>query len=96
MKKLLPILLILLLIASCFVFTACGEDQEEQKETVYHSVRIGGTSVIYQVEDGKTVAEYMTNIQKQHGYTTVKDDDRFIWDIYKDKVYTDMTIYPLT
>ena len=98
MKKCLCLILVAILLCSVVMLVACNDETEP---TEYHTIKIicnANVTKTIKVKDGEVIGDFTktTNLSDKFvarwSYYT---DSTFTkeWDLFRDKVYTDMTLY---
>ncbi len=96
-KQLLAIIMIIIALASVVLLASCGDENnpEQQPKPVYSVALMGvhyGLISTIKVTEGDTIASQLNSSLKRYAWYTSKYGD-IEWNIYKDVVTCDMTLF---
>lgn len=104
MKKSLCILLVLVLLCTPILLVACNNDVDDDSPVAVEmhtvTIRIKGIDLYeFEVEDGGIIGDFTTYTENSlstfvanyYYYTDMNCTKE--WDLFRDRVYTDMTLY---
>ena len=98
MKRFLIIVIITITLFCCLALIACNKKEEASVESVKFTVTVifenpvGTIKNNYEVKDGDVLAPFLNDKQKAYSYYTSRNGT-IEWNIYKDIITGDMTLY---
>lgn len=98
MKKIFMLSIVFVLFLCLFVVAACNEKEEEAADPAKYTVTviienpISDIKKTYEVAEGETLASHLNGKQKGYSYYTSRTGT-IEWNIYKDEITCDMTLY---
>lgn len=105
MKKSLCILLVLVLLCTPILLVACDNDVDDDSPVAVEmhkvTIKVKGINQVveFEVEDGGIIGDFTTYTENTL-FTLVSDYYYYTdwnctkeWDLFRDRVYTDMTLY---